>query len=434
MGGYEKTTMNESFLHYIWEFQYFDKKNLCTTEGESIFIFATGLRNTNAGPDFFNARIKIGEVEWIGNVEIHIYSSGWNDHHHDTDPSYENVILHVVWSDDKPVIRKDQSRIQTIELKNLVDPALIFQYKKLINNPGTIPCAASLKNVSQLTQLSMLDKALMHRLEFKSKVIHKSFERNQHDWEETCYQALARNFGFKINTEPFEQLSRALPYKILMKHASSLDQIEALIFGVAGFLNLDGSDEYYALLKREYTLLKRKFDLESELNHAQWKFLRLRPANFPSLRLAQFAGLLFVQKNIFSKILTAESYIQMRLIFSINQSVYWQKHYHFFKTTSDSVPSLGESSIDNILINTVVPLLVAYGKARDEQRYVDRAVNILQDIKAEDNTIIKNWKNLKMNCATAFDSQALLELHNNFCMKRRCLECTIGFSLLKPVL
>ena len=426
--------MNESFLHYIWQFQYFTKKELLTTDGEQIEVINPGYRNTHSGPDFFNSKIKIGDIEWIGNVEIHIQSSGWTQHKHDMDDAYENVILHVVWNEDKKITRRDGSVLPALQLKNRVDEQLIFQFKKLINNPETIPCASFFSGVNSIAKLSMLDKTLMHRLEAKAKEVDQLLARNNNDWEETCYQMLCKNFGFKVNAEPFLQLGRSLPYKALMKHSDQLPQMEALLFGQAGFLDADGKDDYFDLLKREYSLLERKFGLGiNRLNKAQWKFLRLRPANFPTTRIAQLASLLYNQKSIFSKILSASNYKELTEIFSVEPSAYWHYHYQFFKPVQEKIPGLGDMSLHNMIINTVVPLLVAYGKAKDAQEYVDRAVDILQTVPAEKNAIVKIWEQLEVECKSAFYSQALIELHNNFCLKRRCLDCTIGFTILQPL-
>lgn len=425
--------MNESFLHYLWQYQYFDKVELSTTEGEPVAIFAPGMRNSDAGPDFFNARVKIGSMNWIGNVEIHIYSSGWTDHKHDLDQAYENVILHVVWKEDQKIKRKDRSLLPTIELKNRVDDALVLQYKHLVNQPGKIPCAGSFGDVQFITKVSMLERALVERLQVRASRVEKLLARNNQDWEETAYQLISKNFGFKVNADPFEQLAQATPYKILMKHADKIHQIEALLFGQAGFLDERSTDEYHGMLKREHQVLSRKYGLSTvKLHKTQWKFLRLRPANFPTLRIAQLASLLNRQKNIFSRIIEARSYKSLLSIFAAQQSEYWQNHYQFFKPIREVIASLGTMSIDNIIINSVVPLLAGYGRCRDDQRYVDRAIDILRHIASEDNAIVGTWKRLGFESRSAADSQSLIELYNNFCLRRRCLDCTIGFSLMRP--
>lgn len=425
--------MSESFLHYLWQFQYFNKSNLQTTQGEPIHIFSTGSKNSNAGPDFFNARVKIGDMEWVGSVEIHIEASGWFEHKHNLDSAYENVILHVVWKDDKPVEHSDKSTLPTLELKDKVDEKLLWSYKKLINNPERIHCASSLASVNTITKFSMLDKALLQRLKSKSDLVNEMQQHNTNDWEETCYQLLCKNFGFNVNAEPFLQLARTLPYKILMKHADKVLQLEAFLFGQAGFLDESNDDIYYQLLKREYSLLSQKYQLtERKLNKSQWKFLRLRPANFPTIRLAQLAMLIHNQKNIFSKIIEKKTLKELKDIFNVRQSEYWLRHFQFFKPSKEGAATLGESSIDNIIINTVVPVLAAYSHAKDEPLFIDRAIEILQNLPTENNAITREWASVGWRSATAFDSQALIELYNNFCLRRKCLECAIGSTLIKP--
>lgn len=424
--------MNESFLHYLWQFQYFDKNDLCSTQGEPVAILKIGSLNTNAGPDFADAKIKINGMEWVGTVEIHVKSSDWYVHHHEVDGAYENVVLHVVWENDKAVFRKDKTMIPTLELKSRVEDSIFKAYKKLVNSPSAIACEKTFPLVDVLTKLSMLDKALMERLENKSDLITKILKSNQGDWEETCYQLLARNFGFKVNAEPFYQLARSLPFKIILKQ-NSLLQTEALLFGQAGMLETKTKDEYITNLYQEYQALAQKYSLkESRLNPSQWRFLRLRPANFPTIRIAQFASMLYSSKNIFSQMVSANSYRVIQQLLSAGQSAYWNSHYRFGKKAKDIVPDLGEMSIQNILINTVVPLLVAYGKYKDEQRLIDRGVEILQQLPPEHNNITRLWTALGLKVKTAFDSQSLIELYGNFCQKRQCLNCSVGITILKP--
>lgn len=425
--------MNESFLHYIWQFQYFDKTDLKSSTGEEIVIFNPGFKNTDSGPDFYNAKLRIDSIEWAGSVEIHIYSSGWREHKHQEDAAYENVVLHVVWEENEQIIRKDGTLLPTLELKPRVSSAFVLQFKRIVHSRTKIPCANAIGSVPHIIRISMLDKALMARLEKKATSILQALEKNNGDWEETCYQMLCRNFGFKVNTDPFLQLAQSLPYRTLMKHADRLDQMEAMVFGQAGFLQETINDDYYLLLKREYTLLAKKYDLkEKRMRKAQWRFLRLRPANFPTTRLAQLASVLYHQKNLFSKTLSIASWKDLIPTFSVKPSVYWLYHYQFFKKQRKEIPSLGKMSIENIVINSIVPMLVAYGKSRDDQRFIDRAVQMLQETPSEKNNILQSWEELGLISKTAFDSQAMIELHNSFCLRRRCLDCNIGSSLLRP--
>lgn len=426
-------SMTESFLHYLWQFQYFNKTELLTTTGEPISVFNAGLVNVHAGPDFSNARIQLGDMIWVGNVEIHVQSSGWTEHGHHFDQAYENVVLHVVWQDNKPVYRIDGSRMPTLELKGRVEEKFLLEYKQLVSSPEKIACAPSFHLVPDVVRLFAMDKVLASRLENKARSIFKLLQRNHQDWEETTYHQLAMNFGFKVNADPFLQLAQSIPYKILMKHVDKPEQIEALLFGQAGFLGEEGIDDsYFLVLAREFQMLRKKFTLNQALHKSQWKFLRLRPANFPTIRLAQFAALLSVRKNLFSQIIDSADAAALRKLFSVMPSEYWQHHYQFGQVANEQFRGLGSMSVDNIIINTAVPLLAAYGQLRDDHTFVERAISILQQLPSESNTITKAWQNLGMQNKTAFDSQSLIELNNNFCSKRRCLDCNIGAYLMKP--
>lgn len=426
--------MTEAFLHYVWQFQYFEKSSLLTTTGDPVTVFSTGFRNNHSGPDFFQARVRLGNIEWIGSVEIHIFSSGWIDHQHSTDPAYDNVVLHVVWKNDLHVSRTDGSLIPTLELGSRIKDSLVLQYARLMGNPEPVPCAGLLPIVRDIVKYDMMDYALTERLEVKAVSVIRRLNRNNNDWEETAYQTIMKNFGFMVNGEPFLQLAQALPFKVLMRHADKSDQVEALMFGQAGFLQEDiRVDPYYLTLRREYLLLARKYQLyERRINKLQWRFLRLRPANFPTLRIAQSAALLHHRRNFFSHLIDCRTAQDLRDFFSVGQSSYWLTHYHFFKTQRQEVSPLGDASIDNIIINSVIPILVAYGKSRKEDIHVERAVAILQSVHPESNMITRHWKQLGFAVKSAFDSQALVQLNNGYCLRRRCLDCKIGTSIVNP--
>lgn len=425
--------MHESFLHYIWQMQYFNKRELRTIEGEDIIIFNPGILNLNAGPDFSNARIKIGSIDWVGSVEIHTQSSEWFNHHHDGDRAYDNVILHLVWQHDKPITRNDKTLLPTLELRGRVDESLIKTYRQLVNSSFAIPCQRSLPEVDNLIKLSMMEKALMERLERKANEVKELYKQNENSWEETFYQLLARNFGFKINAEPFFQLAKSLPLKTLLKHADKQEQIEALLFGQAGFLEANKGDEYYLRLQREHRILIQKYSLQqSKMSKAQWRFLRLRPGNFPSLRLAQLGALIHHRQNLFSSVLHCGNIKSLVELFTVDASDYWLGHYQFAKRSKSQGHTLGQSTIESMIINAVVPVWVAYGRMMDEQRFVDQAVDVLQQLPAEQNKITRVWKDAGIQTNSSFDSQALIELFNNFCQKRNCLNCNIGACLVHP--
>ncbi|MDZ7897675.1 MAG: DUF2851 family protein [Arcicella sp.] len=325
--------MSEFFLHFLYQFQYFDKNHLQTTDNECIEVLKIGRMNTDSGADFQDARLLIGDVEWAGSVEIHVKSSDWNLHEHQSDASYQNVILHLVWEDDKPIFRKDGTKIPTLVLRERTDKNLLKKYQNLMNAKTEMPCQNQFVEVDNIQKMMMLDKVLMKRLQDKSLIINESLLNNNSDWEETAYQILAKNFGFKLNAEPFLQLAKNLPLKILQKHRDNLLQIEALIFGVAGFLNKpeespENWDEYRHGLRREFQFLNTKYQLQNHiLGQHEWKYLRLRPANFPTVRLAQFAKFIQENANLFSVLIHLEDVKNFSKILKVKQSEYWIKHY-----------------------------------------------------------------------------------------------------------
>lgn len=436
--------MQEQFLHFIWQYQYFKKDHLFTHTHEKINILYPGNLNDNAGPDFGFARLYLGNLKWYGDVEIHIKSSDWNQHKHQEDPAYDNVILHVVWENDKSVNRSDGTLIPILELKNLVDTQLLHRYQELLEARQThlieqnIPCANVIQNVKPITKLSMLDKVVTQRLEKKAGEVQWLLEQNNRNWEITAYNLLAKNFGFKVNSDPFLRLSQALPFKIAAKHSHSLFQLEALLFGQAGFLEANIQEQYICDLQQEYRFFVKKFNLQKKgLSRDQWKFSRLRPANFPTLRIAQFAALFHHHQNLFAFFSQTKDFKTMVKGLKIPASHYWQNHYHFgnqMGTNKPVVKKLGQKSIENIIINTTVPLLAAMGLERDDTSYIDRAINYLQHLPPEKNKILDQWKNLSIPVKSAFDSQALIELYNNYCARRKCLQCNIGVSIMnQPV-
>lgn len=424
--------MNEAFLHYLWQFQQFDKSNLLTITGEKIAVLKTGILNTDAGPDFSHARLQINDIEWVGNVEIHIKSSDWKVHKHQQDEAYNNVILHVVWENDQTITRQDGSFIPTLELKPIADINLLNKYQQLIDNQLTIPCQVQFSEVSTLSKIGILDKVLAKRLQQKTQIVAQIFEQNKGDWEETAYQLLARNFGFKLNSETFLRLAQNLPLKVLQKHRNNLIQIEAMLFGQAGLI--EKVDEYSEKLVQEYEFFAAKFSLKSlQLASHEWKFLRTRPANFPTIRIAQLAKLITQQQSFFSLFTQTNSIEDLRNALKIEQSIYWQEHYNFGKTANKYLVGLGKDSINNILINTVIPLLACYSEKTDNQELMSRCVSFLEALPAEKNHITEIWEGLGLEIKTAFDSQASIELYNNFCTQKRCLQCNVGIEILKKV-
>ncbi|MFN6946269.1 MAG: DUF2851 family protein [Cytophagaceae bacterium] len=423
--------MKESFLHFVWEFQYFEKKLLTDCFDEQVQIVHQGTKNYNSGPDFHDARIKIGDFFWSGNVEIHIKASDWYSHNHQQDKAYDNVILHVVWLNDQIVKRTDGTPIPTLELKNRIDPDLYEKYRQFINSPGTIPCGVDFNRISDIVKLSMLDRTLSERLQEKSAKVRSLLADNHGDWEETAYQLLALNMGFKLNSEPFLKLGQRLPLKILRKHADNEVQAEALLFGMAGLLDKEFKDEYPRTLKREFGFLAGKYQLkEKKLTGLEWKFMRIRPANFPSVRISEFAALILKNPSLFSVFKEVVNIKQLYNFLQVEQSTYWHTHYLFDRIAERKAIHLGKSAIENIAINTVAPLLACYAIEKDDQRYMDKSIELLESVSPEENRITKVWSDLGLHMASAFDTQAGIQLYNNYCRRKRCLECNLGVNLM----
>ena len=415
--------MREEFLYYIWENRLTDK-DLNTTEGEAVDIVATGYRNTDSGPDYLEAKIRIGDKLWAGHVEIHVKSSDWNRHGHQNDKAYKNVILHVVYENDTQV-----NEIPTLELKGHFDESLFTQYQRLISSKNWIPCEKSIGQVPVFTRLSWLDRMAVERLESKSETVTKILEANQFDWEDALYKLLMRYIGLKVNNEAFEYLANILPFKTLLKHADNLLQVEAMLMGCAGFLEADFTEEYPLLLKREFAVMRAKFNLLT-MPAERWRFMRMRPSSFSTIRLSQMAQLIHKNGCLFSKIKAAKDTTEVKALFDVKASEYWETHYRFEVPTDSKPKHLGETTADVLIINAVVPLLFCYGKLHKDESYCDTAMQFLEDTEAEDNTIIRHFTQCGVKAENAMQSQALLHLYSYFCKRKRCLECRIGNVLL----
>lgn len=422
---------NEDLLHYIWKFRLYSQKDLCTSEGISLKVISPGIQQGNAGPDFQNARLQIGETEWAGNVEIHIRSSDWLRHGHEKDAAYGNVVLHVVYKNDRQICNAEGFEIPVLILENLVSEELLLRYQNLLyENVLAFPCEKVIRFVDGFTVKTWLDRMLVQRLEEKLAQIKETVGRLNGNWEEAFYQVLAANFGFKVNALAFEMLARCTPLPLVAKYRFDLLQTEALLFGQAGFLDDDLDDSYYLELQKEYRFLKQKHGLTA-LDKYLWKFLRLRPPNFPTVRLAQFAALMHRKDRFFAEIIQADLTAIHALFIGINPSAYWLEHYHFGKTSKPCPKTLGKSSVENILINTVGTFLFAYGKENMQEKLTYKAVNIIESLPCENNIIISNFSSAGMKLRSAADSQAAIELKTKYCDKKRCLECGIGHKILK---
>jgi len=375
-------------------------------------------------------KVKIGDTTWAGNIEMHVMSSDWIKHRHNNDEAYENVILHVVLEEDLVVYRSNAERLPCLELRKRIPLKLANTYQKLKNNEYWIPCQHHFFEVGDLAKNMWLDRMMIERLEQKTKLIELELARNQNDWEETFYWFLARNFGVKVNAEPFEWLAKSLPLKILTKHKNNLLQVEALLFGQAGLLETDFKDDYPNQLKKEYNFLRKKHQLQP-INSVAWKFLRLRPANFPTIRIAQFARLIHQSVHLFSKILEITRVEEIEKLFKVELTDYWKDHYIFDKSSLPRNKSLGRTTIHLLIINTIAPFLFFYGSQRDIKEQRDKALRLLEQLPPETNKIISGWKQLGMKPCSAYDTQALIQLKNAYCNSSECMNCSIGNAILK---
>jgi len=427
-----RAVMKEEFLHYLWKYNLFDQDSLIDNENNRIEVINPGDYNRDSGPDFFNARILIGGTEWAGNVEIHIKASHFNSHGHNSDPAFDNVILHIVAENDKKVFNSKGEELLTVVIK--YDHGLYEKYTDLINNPFVIACHNEIGSTDLFILRSWLHSLLIERLQSKSEALMKILTATGNDWEETFYRILTRYFGFRVNTEPFEMLANALPFKIIRKHNDSRFQIEALLFGTAGMLDealfKDAiSDKYYKDLIKEYRILKAKYSLRP-MHGWVWKFNRLRPVNFPTVRISQLSAMLSDTDGLFSEAIEAVEIRQLKRMFKVPASSYWDDHYIFGKKSKRTSKYTGNQATDIFLINAVIPLVFIYGRFHDDGRICEKALTFLENIDPEANSVTRVWESVGIKVESAFYTQALLQLSDEYCRKRRCLVCRIGSNIV----
>ncbi len=424
--------MKEEFLHYLWKYGLYDSENLHDNDQKKIVVLNPGEYNRDAGPDFFNARISIDGTVWAGNVEIHTRASHFDQHGHMNDPAFNNVILHVVAENDKKVYNSAGEELLTVELK--YDDSLYEKYLSLINTPYIIACQDEIKTVDHIFIRHWLNALVVERLQGKAEYVLRILDETDNDWDETFYRVLTRYFGFRVNTEPFEMLATSIPFRIIRKHSDNRFQIEALLFGTAGMLD-EGlfreavADEYYHDLIREYRVLSTKYSLKP-IHGKGWKFSRLRPVNFPTVRISQLAAMLSVTGGLFSRILASENIDQVKELINVTASHYWDDHYVFGKKSRSFLKKAGSQAVDIFLINAIIPVMFLYGQSRDRNDICERVIAFLEDINKEDNVIITEWESAGIIAESAFYSQALIQLRNEYCKKRRCLSCRIGSKLI----
>ncbi len=421
--------MQEDFLHYLWKHKKIEILNLKTVEQEKVELINAGEHNHNGGPDFFNARLKIGGQDWAGNVEIHMKSSDWFVHNHETDNNYDNVILHVVWEHDAEVHRKDNSVIPTLELNEFVNKEALGNYQKLFDKTKKwINCANDFETIGHFTMNNWLDRLYFERLERKSKAINDILKQSKNNWEAVLFKLLAKNFGLKVNGDAFFSIANSFDFSIVRKQQSRLSSLEALFFGQANVLNQDMQEPYYLELQREYEFLRQKFGLTNN-GVVPLQFFRLRPVNFPTIRLSQLANLYHLHQNVFSKIIEAKTKEEIYDVFSVGTSEFWENHYTFNKQSKTSKKRMAKTFVDLLIINTIVPLKFSYAKCQG-QSAEDDVVGLMQQMTSEKNGIVDAFNVLKPISNTALQSQALIQLKTEYCDKNKCLQCAIGSEIL----
>ena len=418
----------EQLLHYVWKHKIFPLKELKTTTGQQVEVIDTGLANTDAGPDFFNAKLKLDGVLWIGNIEIHERSSDWFKHGHHADAGYDSVILHIASEIDTEISRSNGERIPQIQL--ICPEAVRTNYKELLETDSYPPCYRIIPSLPPFTAHSWMTALQMERFEQKATLLNERLKRCQGNWEDAFFITLARNFGFGLNGDAFETWAHRLPFRAVDKHRNDLFQIEAIFFGQAGILEDSDGDGYYLRLKKEYTYLQHKFGL-IPMDASLWRFLRLRPANFPHIRIAQLACLYHRAYGLLSRIMETETLQGVRDILKGGTSEYWLTHYTFGGSSPSRPKTLSNTSLDLLIINTVVTFLYAYGLHKGNRVLCARAGSFLEELKAENNYITRMWEQCGMKASNAADSQALIQLKKEYCDKKKCLYCRIGYEYLK---
>ncbi len=421
--------MKEDFLHYVWQYKKFDFSNLKTFNGEKLSIITTGHYLQNAGPDFFNAQITIDNQKWAGNVEIHIKSSDWYVHHHEKDENYDSVILHVVWENDVPIFRKDNSEIPVLELKYYISITTLKSYQALVTPKSWIYCEKDIAHVDKFTFHNWQERLFFERLERKSIPIQQLLEYTENDWEAVLFCMLAKNFGLNTNGELFLKIAKSIPFSIVRKECFEVQNLEAVFFGQADMLPLVAEDTYSNEVKFQFNFLSQKYQLVKELIEPV-QFFKHRPDNFPTIRLAQLAMLYHQKRNLFSQIIATNTLTDFYKLFDITISKYWQTHYQFDKESTKKKKQFSKSFIDLLIINTIIPIQFAYAKSQGKEAS-ETSIALLNEIAPEKNMIILKYENYGIKSKSAFETQSLLQLKNEYCNKSKCLQCAIGINLLK---
>lgn len=422
---------SEELLYYIWKHRCFDHSLLKTASGEPLQVLQPGIRNHHAGPDFLQSIIRIGQTTWAGNVEMHFNASEWTSHRHETDEAYNTVILHVVWSADAEVFNEAGLKIPCLELQSRVDRQMLKQYEDLMQNQKWVPCEGLFHTVNDFIKESWSHRLMAERLESKAVAVRQALDVQGQNWEEVCFQKLARALGTQVNGDAMELLASCTPLHLIGKHKDQLLHVEALLFGQSGLLEGPFEEDYPLRLQAEYSFFKNKYHLRP-MNASHWKFLRLRPANFPTIRIAQLAKIIYTTDHLFSKLMAAQTIKEIINSLDVTLGGYWTDHYSFkSESRGGRFKKLGLSTIQYILINAVAPLLFCYGESQDDLQRKEKAMAYLQDLPAESNALISGWIKLGWNPKHALHSQALIQLKTQYCDEKKCLQCSIGHQILK---
>ncbi len=422
--------MNEDFLHYLWQYKSYKPGLFITDQEHRMEVVHPGLPNSDAGPDFFNAKIKLDGVVWAGNVEIHKKASEWNQHHHDQDPLYDNVILHVVLDNDKEVKTSSGRCVPCWELE--IPENVLRDYQLLYSNKGWVACEGFIHTLPRFEIHGWIERMLIEKLEKKVESIGELLKTYRNDWKQVFFVVLARNFGFGLNGDSFEQLARNIPWQIIQKNADATDKLEALFLGQAGFLSgLIHEDEYIHKLAGEYELLRYKYELSPMSSH-RWKFLRMRPGNFPTIRLVQLAALISGNAFLFDRLLSCRELSEARKLLTASPTEYWKRHYRPDVAAPARSKKIGKQAVDLLILNTVVPLFFAYGKLRSNESLQQRALEWLSLMPPEKNSIVDGWghRSIGVVAASSADSQGLVYLKKYYCDHKKCLSCRIGHKAL----
>lgn len=421
--------MKEDFLHHVWQFKKFNLQGLKTVQGESIEIINSGQYLQLAGPDFFNAQIIVGGQKWAGNVEIHLKSSDWYLHHHEIDDAYDSVILHVVWEHDTEIFRKNNAEIPVLELKHHIDIKLLEGYNMLASTKSWIYCEKELEAMNPFVLGNWKERLFFERLQRKAIPIMEAAAQTENDWEAILFWFLARNFGLNTNGSIFCDIAKSVPFSVIRKESFEFENLEAIFFGRAGLLTAGQEDTYAIDLRKRYDYICHKYNLHS-VYIDEVQFFKHRPDNFPTIRLSQLAQLYHKHQNLFSKVINSNSVAELYTVFNVQVPEYWQTHYQFDKQSPRKRKSLTASFTDLLIINTIIPFRFAYGRSTGKENS-EELMELMQQLAPEKNTIIDKFKQFKVPVGSAYDSQTLLQLKNEYCANKRCMQCALGLELLK---